>query len=97
MDKNGLKYGLMNVTTVVLDEADKLLSPGFDKETTAVINRLTNKAQMLAFSATFPFAIRPVVHSLMGEDEYVRIGEGETLPTNVEKAQLLPTFCAPVF
>ncbi|GMI00759.1 hypothetical protein TrST_g5017 [Triparma strigata] len=75
LDKNGLKYGLMNVTTVVLDEADKLLSPGFDKETTAVINRLTNKAQMLAFSATFPFAIRPVVHSLMGEDEYVRIGE----------------------
>ncbi|GMH67901.1 hypothetical protein TL16_g04793 [Triparma laevis f. inornata] len=80
LDKNGLQHGLQNVSTVVLDEADKLLSPGFDKETAAVVETLgyrerTNKPQMLAFSATFPYPIRPVVHGIMNNSSYVRVGD----------------------
>jgi superfamily II DNA/RNA helicase len=48
------------VTTLVLDEADRLLDLGFSDELARIIERLPRRRQNLLFSATFP----PAVHRL---------------------------------
>jgi ATP-dependent RNA helicase RhlE len=56
VDHNALR--LSDVTTLVLDEADRLLDLGFSDELVRVIGQLPRRRQNLLFSATFP----PDVH-----------------------------------
>jgi ATP-dependent RNA helicase RhlE len=56
VDHNALK--LSDVTTLVLDEADRLLDLGFSDELARIIDLLPSRRQNLLFSATFP----PPVH-----------------------------------
>jgi len=56
VDHNALRLG--DVTTLVLDEADRLLDLGFTDELVRVIEQLPRRRQNLLFSATFP----PDVH-----------------------------------
>jgi ATP-dependent RNA helicase RhlE len=58
VDHNALR--LADVTTLVLDEADRLLDLGFSDELARIIERLPRRRQNLLFSATFP----PAVHQL---------------------------------
>jgi ATP-dependent RNA helicase RhlE len=58
VDHNALR--LADVTTLVLDEADRLLDLGFSDELVRIIERLPRRRQNLLFSATFP----PTVHRL---------------------------------
>ncbi len=58
VDHNALR--LADVTTVVLDEADRLLDLGFSDELARIVERLPRRRQNLLFSATFP----PTVHLL---------------------------------
>ena len=51
---------LQHVTTLVLDEADRLLDLGFADELASILRLLPAKRQNLVFSATFP----PEVHAL---------------------------------
>jgi ATP-independent RNA helicase DbpA len=48
---------LAGVATVVLDEADRMLEMGFQKEVEAILKELPAKRQTLLFSATFPGSI----------------------------------------
>ena len=52
VDHNALR--LADVTTLVLDEADRLLDLGFSDELARIIERLPWRRQNLLFSATFP-------------------------------------------
>ena len=61
VDHNALR--LADVTTLVLDEADRLLDLGFSDELARIIERLPWRRQNLLFSATFP----PAVHLLAEE------------------------------
>ena len=61
VDHNALR--LADVTTLVLDEADRLLDLGFSDELARIIERLPRRRQNLLFSATFP----PAVHLLAEE------------------------------
>jgi superfamily II DNA/RNA helicase len=61
VDHNALR--LADVTTLVLDEADRLLDLGFSEELARIIQRLPLRRQNLLFSATFP----PAVHLLAEE------------------------------
>jgi ATP-dependent RNA helicase RhlE len=61
VDHNALR--LADVTTLVLDEADRLLDLGFSDELARIIQRLPRRRQNLLFSATFP----PAVHRLAEE------------------------------
>ena len=61
VDHNALR--LADVTTLVLDEADRLLDLGFADELARIIKRLPGRRQNLLFSATFP----PAVHRLAEE------------------------------
>ncbi|HBF47055.1 MAG TPA: RNA helicase, partial [Shewanella frigidimarina] len=56
VSSNALK--LSQVTTLVLDEADRMLSLGFTEELTQVLNLLPKQKQTLLFSATFPDEVR---------------------------------------
>lgn len=49
---------LSRCSTVVMDEADKLLSPEFQPVIEALINRTASGRQILLFSATFPVTVR---------------------------------------
>jgi superfamily II DNA/RNA helicase len=63
VDKNALR--LADVTTLVLDEADRLLDLGFEVELTSIIERLPQRRQNLLFSATFPPAVRVLAERLL--------------------------------
>ena len=53
---------LYNVKTVVLDEADEMLSMGFKKELDEILSFLTNVESKWLFSATMPHGIRQIVN-----------------------------------
>jgi ATP-dependent RNA helicase RhlE len=56
---------LSTVQTVVLDEADRLMSLGFGDELTAIRALLPQSRQTLLFSATFPGAVKTLVAELL--------------------------------
>ncbi|PKH32027.1 DEAD/DEAH box helicase [Shewanella sp. ALD9] len=63
VSSNALK--LSQVTTLVLDEADRMLSLGFTEELTQVLNLLPKQKQTLLFSATFPDEVRQLTQALL--------------------------------
>jgi len=63
VDHNALR--LADVTTLVLDEADRLLDLGFSDELARIIERLPLRRQNLLFSATFPPAVHRLAEQLL--------------------------------
>ena len=63
VDHNALR--LADVTTLVLDEADRLLDLGFSDELARIIERLPRRRQNLLFSATFPPAVHLLAEGLL--------------------------------
>ena len=62
-DHNAVR--LSDVSTLVLDEADRLLDEGFADELTRVLALLPDRRQNLLFSATFPPAVRSLAERLL--------------------------------
>ncbi|MGJ8693824.1 MAG: DEAD/DEAH box helicase [Thalassotalea sp.] len=56
---------LDRVNTLVLDEADRMLSLGFTEELSALLALLPKKKQTLLFSATFPEQVKSLTQSLL--------------------------------
>ncbi len=59
---------LTNVHTVILDEADEMLSMGFKKELDEILNRLSIVENKWLFSATMPPAINQIVNTHLSPD-----------------------------
>ncbi len=72
VEKNALRLG--DVRTLVLDEADRMLSLGFTDELARVLSCLPASRQNLLFSATFPPAVRELAAGLLRDP--VRLVEG---------------------
>ena len=72
LENNGCR--LEDVSTVLLDEADRLLAKEFSFELDHILERLppTTQRQTLLFSATFPYASRPRAARLL-QPQYVRL------------------------
>ncbi|KAK3137000.1 hypothetical protein QOZ80_5BG0446290 [Eleusine coracana subsp. coracana] len=92
---------LSDIRYVVLDEADQMLSVGFDQDVETILERVPPQRQTLMFSATMPVWIRkltqkflknPVTVDLVGEDDQ-KLAEGITLYSvsaeNCEKPAVL--------
>lgn len=61
---------LSSVETVVLDEADEMLSMGFKIELNEILNQLHNVRTKWLFSATMPHGIREIVNKHLSNDAY---------------------------
>ena len=63
LEHNALK--ISEVSTLVLDEADRLLDLGFGEELGRILEQLPPRRQNLFFSATFPPAIEALAESML--------------------------------
>nr|WP_086938664.1 DEAD/DEAH box helicase [Thaumasiovibrio occultus] len=63
VSSNAIK--LDRVKTLVLDEADRMLSLGFTEELTEVLAKLPQQKQTLLFSATFPEQVQALTQELL--------------------------------
>jgi len=59
---------LSQVKTVILDEADEMLSMGFKKELDEILSFVSNARNKWLFSATMPHGIRQIVNEHMAAD-----------------------------
>jgi ATP-dependent RNA helicase RhlE len=85
VDHNALR--LADATTLVLDEADRLLDLGFADELASVIERLPQRRQNLLFSATFPAAVRALAEQLLHDPIRIDVPEStETQPAILQRS-----------
>lgn len=64
---------LDGVTTLVLDEADRMLEMGFQASVDAIVARLPKQRQTLLFSATFPDQIKAISNRIMIKPVMVQV------------------------
>lgn len=61
---------LRQVKTIILDEADEMLSMGFKKELDEIFGFITSADQKWLFSATIPHGIKQIINEHMAEDAH---------------------------
>lgn len=71
ISSNAIK--LDKVNTLVLDEADRMLSLGFTEELSALLALLPNKKQTLLFSATFPEQVQALTQELLNNPIEIQV------------------------
>lgn len=64
---------LSQVQTLVLDEADRMLSLGFEEELAKLLALLPVKKQTLLFSATFPDQVQSLTRTLLSEPAEIQV------------------------
>jgi len=67
---------LSAVQALVLDEAERLLAPGFSAELARVVALLPSGCQKLLFSATFPPAVRILAETLLHNPTQINLDAG---------------------
>lgn len=81
---------LSNVRTVVLDEADEMLSMGFKKELDQILKFSKNARNKWLFSATMPDGIKQIVNKHLAEDAHkLEVGAGDVVNKNIEHQFLI--------
>ena len=71
ISNNAIK--LDRVNTLVLDEADRMLSLGFTEELTALMDLMPKQKQTLLFSATFPEQVQALTTELLNDPVEVQV------------------------
>jgi ATP-dependent RNA helicase DeaD len=77
------KLNLSNITRLILDEADEMLSMGFKDELDAILERTGQDKQVLLFSATMPKAIARIAYKYMNRPVEISVGRKNTGASNV--------------
>jgi superfamily II DNA/RNA helicase len=85
IDHNALTLG--GVTTLVLDEADRLFDLGFSDELTRILALLPRQRQNLFFSATFPPAVQALASELLRDPVRITVApEPQNQPDILQRA-----------
>lgn len=71
ISSNAIK--LDRVNTLVLDEADRMLSLGFTEELSSLLALLPTKKQILLFSATFPEQVKALTAELLNDPVEIQL------------------------
>ncbi|GAA5134867.1 DEAD/DEAH box helicase [Thalassotalea piscium] len=76
---------LIELTTIVFDEADRMLDLGFKDEINRILNRAPAVRQTLLFSATFDDAIFKLSKTLLTDPIIIEVGERNAAASQVEQ------------
>ncbi|NQY87894.1 MAG: DEAD/DEAH box helicase [Colwellia sp.] len=76
ISSNAIK--LDRVNTLVLDEADRMLSLGFTEELSALLALLPKKKQTLLFSATFPEQVQTLTQELLNNPVEIQLQSADS-------------------
>ena len=66
---------LHRVTYLVLDEADKMLSLGFEQQIRSIIGQTRDDRQTLLFTATMDSSMRFLVNDVINSPVRIKIGQ----------------------
>jgi len=78
------KIDLSEIETVVLDEADEMLSMGFKEELDAILDRTPKTRTTLLFSATMSSEVKKLATQYMRDPIEISVGERNAGAKNVE-------------
>ena len=81
--QNAVKF--LQVETLVLDEADRLLDMGFLGDILKIIDLLPKRRQNLLFSATFSDDIRALAGNLLRNPQKIEVGQKNSTATGVKQ------------
>jgi ATP-dependent RNA helicase DeaD len=80
-----LTLRLQRVETVVLDEADEMLSMGFVEDIETILREVPTERQTMLFSATMPRAVQELSRRFMRSPTYISIQPKEVTVPNTEQ------------
>ena len=73
---------LDTIKTLVLDEADEMLSMGFYEEVMEIVTKVPKKAQKLLFSATIDNRVKDIAQKEMKKAVYIEAMDNDTMLTD---------------
>lgn len=82
MDAKALQ--IYTATTLVVDEADLMLDMGFLQDVDFIASRMTEKLQMLVFSATIPEKLKPFLQKYMENPRYYQVDPKQITAQKIE-------------
>lgn len=77
------KMDLSEIKTLVLDEADEMLSMGFKEDMDNILAKTSTEKRVLLFSATMPKAIAEIARKYMHKPTEIAVGKKNTGAENV--------------
>ena len=76
---------ISHIKTIVLDEADEMLSMGFKKELDAILGRTNGKRATWLFSATMPKEIKQIINTYMASDAFkIEVNKKDVVNRSIE-------------
>ncbi len=74
-----------NINTIILDEADEMLTMGFREDIEEILGQMNDERQTILFSATLPKSIRDIINNYQDNPEHIKIQKKEITVSNIEQ------------
>ncbi len=76
---------ISNIRTLVLDEADEMLSMGFKKDLTTILEATAGKRNVWLFSATIPQDLNEIINKYVGKNvRRVQVDKSDAVNTGIQ-------------